>query len=229
MRETYEEYLFHYFRGEHALSREAWKQAENAAYQRFVDVFYALAADPGNDFKSVIDRSDVTFYTTLFENAGIRRARNDGELFHLSRHLEAQINSHVNLLYPDAKPALDALRAAGYRLMVCTSASEAHLTGALKGCALTGFFEGLYYGERFNSFKDRPDFWKKCFAEANAAPGEILVVDDSAKYLSHPHDLGAHCLLLDRNGTADAAASPYPVVRSLTDLPALLQEAQRRG
>ncbi|MGH8103098.1 MAG: HAD family hydrolase [bacterium] len=218
IREVYRRYNYNYFKAETDASWGGWKRIEQAAIEKFVATFYDLAADPSKDFNMVIRESDLVYYRTLIELASIRRAYDEQELFALSRKLEMEVNASHNTLHPDAREALETLKAAGYQLMACTSASEAHLMGALKGCGLEGFFDDLYYGERFNSFKNRPDFWKKAFEASGLPAGALLVVDDTTRYLDPPHALGAHCMLIQRSAKPGPSDTPYPVIHSLSEL-----------
>lgn len=132
-------------------------------------------------------------------------------------------------LYPDARPALSALRELG--LVVGIAGNQpAAAAQALEEADLPADFIGI--SELWGVAKPEPAFFVRVAAEASCALGEVLYVGDRVDNDVRPaHALGMPVAFLRRGpwghlhaDDPDAALATYRI-RSLTELPVLLGSA----
>ena len=94
--------------------------------------------------------------------------------------LAADNYAHV-ALKPGARELLEALKGAGERLAVFTSAVPAHCDTALAVHGLTPYFERVIYAHRLGMNKSSPEAFRRASELLGAAPGECILLDDSAR------------------------------------------------
>ena len=81
--------------------------------------------------------------------------------------------------YPGVSEALDALRATGIALGVCTNKPEAMARQVLEKLGLAGFFAELVGGDSLPQRKPDPAPLRRAFARLDAGGGSVLYVGDS--------------------------------------------------
>lgn len=155
----------------------------------------------------------------LFEQLGVSREKHDPAVHALE--VWEVIGPSSMTLYSDVHDALERLRAAGYPLAVLSNWQ----------CGLGHFCDELGVGSYFDHVvasaevgHDKPS--PGIFAEAAGrlgVPGEhILHVGDTVEDdLNGARAAGWHAVLIDRAG--DHTASDTPLVRSLSEVPTLLE------
>jgi len=115
--------------------------------------------------------------------------------------------------YPDAAPALAALRERGLGL-VCVSNWDCSLREVLQRCGLGGAFEVVVTSAGTGVRKPDPAIFVRALELAGCSPGEAIHVGDTASEdVAGANAAGIRGLLLDRAGGGDIA--------SLTELPAI--------
>ncbi|MGI5177229.1 HAD family hydrolase [Dactylosporangium sp. CA-152071] len=123
--------------------------------------------------------------------------------------------------YPDARPALAAIRRAGLRTAVLTNGIEEQQTAKLARIGLRDLAGPVYTAETLGLFKPDPAVFTEACRRWGLAPETVVSVGDR-------HDLdvlparaaGLHAVHLDRPGTAPPGEAHR--IGSLRDLPALL-------
>lgn len=125
-------------------------------------------------------------------------------------------------MYPDVRPILRALKADGYGLYLSTNATRSNAEPALVGGGVRDLFDGLVMLEVARAKKDRPSYWRRAFEVTDVRPSDAVVVDDVATYLAPAAQLGSRCVQVLRRGGARQEEGRWPVIHTLTALPALL-------
>jgi putative hydrolase of the HAD superfamily len=118
--------------------------------------------------------------------------------------------------YPDAAPALAALRDHGLRL-VCVSNWDCSLGSVLERCGLGPLLDGAVSSAEAGARKPDPAIFAPALELAGCEPGEALHVGDTAEEdLDGARAAGIEALLIDRAGGGDLS--------SLDELPERLRE-----
>ncbi|MFF5232526.1 HAD family hydrolase [Dactylosporangium sp. NPDC000521] len=123
--------------------------------------------------------------------------------------------------YPDARPALAAIRQAGLRTAVLTNGIEEQQNGKLARIGLRDLAGPVYTAETLGLFKPDPAVFTEACRRWGLAPETVVSVGDR-------HDLdvlparaaGLRAVHLDRTGTGPSGEADR--IGSLLDLPALL-------
>ena len=138
----------------------------------------------------------------------------------LSRDLERQALADVNARYPDARTAMERLRAMGHRVYVATGGSETN-EAALRGAGLSGLIDGLFSGHSQDAQKGRTAYWAEVPRSVGARAEDCILVDDRLDYLEAAASVGIVGLLLDRKGAHPPDAMPPYVAATLRNLAGL--------
>lgn len=108
--------------------------------------------------------------------------------------------------YPDAAPALRALRARGLAT-VCVSNWDVSLPGVLERCGLGELFDAVVTSAGAGSRKPDPGIFAAALERAGCSPAEALHVGDTAaEDLAGAAAAGIRALLLAREGGGDIAS-----------------------
>lgn len=108
--------------------------------------------------------------------------------------------------FPDAIPALEALRRRGVRL-VCVSNWDVSLARVLERCGLEGLLDGAVSSASAGARKPDPEIFAPALEIAGCGPAEALHVGDTAEEdLEAARAAGIRALLLDRDGGGDIAS-----------------------
>ena len=119
--------------------------------------------------------------------------------------------------YPDAAPALEALRARGLRI-VCLSNWDVSLTEVLEGCGLDEHLDGAVSSAEAGASKPDPAPFRIALEVAECEPSEALHVGDTAdEDLAGAAAADVSALLLDRTGQASAPEGAV-VISSLVEV-----------
>ena len=105
--------------------------------------------------------------------------------------------------FDDARPALDALRASGLRL-VCVSNWDISLTDVLEQCGLDDAFDGVVTSAESGVRKPDPAIFNAALKIAGCGADEALHVGDTvAEDIAGAGAAGIRALHLDRDGGGD--------------------------
>jgi putative hydrolase of the HAD superfamily len=108
--------------------------------------------------------------------------------------------------YPDAAPALAALRARGLRL-ICISNWDYALPEVLERCGLGASFDAVVTSAGAGARKPDPRIFAIALEAAGCAPEEAVVVGDThAEDVEGASAAGIPALLLDRDGGGEIAS-----------------------
>jgi putative hydrolase of the HAD superfamily len=127
--------------------------------------------------------------------------------------------------YPDAGPALAALRARGARLVVASN-WDCSLAEALAGAGLGGAVDAVVPSALVGAAKPDPRLFDAALAAAGAAPERAVHVGDSLDHdVAGARAAGVRPLLLRRRGDP-VEPTDVVTIRSLAELPGVLFEAE---
>jgi putative hydrolase of the HAD superfamily len=134
------------------------------------------------------------------------------------------IGTELFPLYPDVPAALDALRAAGYRLGIVSN-WEPRLPALCASLGIREHFDFVVVSEREGVVKPHRRMFERALELAGVPPADAVHVGDSyAEDIEGARALGIQGILIDRKRHGRI---PYqPTIHSLAELPALLSRPQ---
>lgn len=115
----------------------------------------------------------------------------------LACQAETSITSRVQSAFPGAIEAIGELHSQGYTLHTASGASSLSLHGYLQAMGVREYFGRLYGSDLLQMLKVTPTYYERLFADAQIAPSEALIVDDSPRVLAWARDLGAMTVLVN--------------------------------
>lgn len=139
---------------------------------------------------------------------------------------EAMLGAIHFAAYPDAAPALAALRARGIRLVVASN-WDCSLAEVLASTGLGGALDAVVPSAKVGAAKPDPRLFEAALAEAGVARERAVHVGDSVEHdVEGARAAGVSAVLVRRGAGGPAAAARVPTgtaqIRSLAELPALL-------
>jgi putative hydrolase of the HAD superfamily len=137
----------------------------------------------------------------------------------LLRELEAPAAGPIVELFPDVRPVLDRLRAAGVGMAV-VSDNWAGLEGLYRDLGIERYFAGFVVSEVLGCNKPDPRMYAAGRDLLGLEPGACLVVDDVPELVSAAIELGHHGVALVRGGGPAPAA--VPAITTLEALPTIV-------
>ena len=124
--------------------------------------------------------------------------------------------------YPDAEPALRALRAGGLRLVVASN-WDCSLSGVLREAGLRELVDAVVSSAAAGVAKPDPRLFAAALDAAGCDSAEALHVGDSvANDVAGARAAGVRAVLLRRDGPATGPPAGAPVIASLEALPGLV-------
>ena len=119
------------------------------------------------------------------------------ECIELACQAEIYITNRVHSAFPGAIEAIGELHTQGYILHTASGAHSLNLHGCLQAMGMREYFGRLYGSDLLQMLKVTPTYYERLFADAQIAPGEALIVDDSPRVLAWARDLGAMTVLVN--------------------------------
>jgi putative hydrolase of the HAD superfamily len=122
--------------------------------------------------------------------------------------------------YPDAAPALAALRARGVRLVVVSN-WDCSLHSVLAATGLRTHLHGAVTSAELGAAKPSPAIFSHALTLAGVPAGSAVHVGDSLEEdVAGAQAAGIAAVLVRRDGTAPRSPPRVPTIRSLRELPA---------
>jgi putative hydrolase of the HAD superfamily len=129
-------------------------------------------------------------------------------------------------LFPDAVPALEALRRRGLRLALVTNGDARFQREKIARWGLARFFDCIVIEGEFGCGKPDPRVFRHALASLGVEPARAWMVGDSLAWdVAGARAVGLRAAWLDRAGgglPAGARVVPDRVLHSLSEVPALL-------
>ena len=196
---------------------DVWRRAHDEAWVTYVQ--RVNAADwESRGYAEVVDDLDARHLVEMLDRAGVRAPPTD--TLSVSRELEREAMARVNARYPDARTAIERLRAAGHKVYVATGGGETN-DAALRGAGLIDLVDGIFTGHSQNAQKGQLRYWREIPTQLATEPGDCVLVDDRLDYLEAAASAGILALLLDRKGAHRPEAMPAYVQATLRNLAGL--------
>jgi putative hydrolase of the HAD superfamily len=185
-----------------------------------------LGVDVGEDAARAAIRAEIAYY-----RAHLHRGRDAASLAALRAGCAAAMRPALGLdppvgalldalafsAYPDSAPALRALRAAGFRLVVVSN-WDASLHERLAETGLAPLVDGAVASAELGAAKPDGAMFARGLALAGAAPADAWHVGDSVEAdVEGALAAGVRPVLIARDG-AGAAPPGIPVIRALDEL-----------
>lgn len=145
----------------------------------------------------------------------------EAECIELARRAEAYVTCRVQSAIPGAIEAICELHSQGYTLHTASGESSLNLHGYLQAMGVREYFGRLYGSDLLNMLKETPEYYERLFADAQLAPSDALIVDDSPRALAWAKDLGAMTVLINAERTP---VEGMLCIASLAELPELMQK-----
>lgn len=200
-------------------SPEAWLQSYDAAWQAYVREAESVDWEQ-RPWAATVEDLDARFVLGLLEAGGARWRPADAKAY--ARELEFEVMASIDARFPDARTAVERLRASGHKVYVATQASESNARGSLTGAGLLPLVDRVFTGSSQDASKTQGRYWSGITASLSVPPAECVVVDDRLDYLQAAAGVGFAALLLDREGVFEGVPLPTPlraVLRNLVGLP----------
>lgn len=196
---------------------DAWRRAHDEAWVTYAQRVNAVDWD-SRGYSDVVDELDARHLWEMFERVGVTGRPADA--LAVSRALEREAMARVNARYPDARTAIERLRAAGHKVYVATGGGEAN-EAALRGAGLFDLIDGIFTGHSQNAQKAQSRYWRGIPDQLRAKPEDCVLVDDRLDYLEAAASVGIVALLLDRKAAHRPEAMPAYVEATLRNLAGL--------
>ncbi len=126
--------------------------------------------------------------------------------------------------YPDARPALEALRARGLRLAILSNGAPRMLDAAARSAGLAEQLEAVISVEEVGVYKPHPSVYRRAVDRLGVWPAEVLFVSSNGWDAHGAKAFGLQVAWCNRTGQPRERlpAAPDAEIRSLAELPALL-------
>jgi putative hydrolase of the HAD superfamily len=129
-------------------------------------------------------------------------------------------------LFPDTLPALTEL-SRDFQLGLVSDAQWIYSEPEIRLLGLHRFFDPIILSSRFFVRKPDPQIFQHALRSLRiSAPEALYVGNDPAEDLRGPQAIGLPVLLVDRAGGLTPGS--FPLIRSLLDLPLLIQDAYNK-
>ena len=110
---------------------------------------------------------------------------------------------------------LSALKTAGWKQSIASSAPRVNVEMMLRVSGITGYFDAFASAEDVTIGKPDPQIFLRAAAKLDVPPARCIVVEDAAAGVEGAKRGGMRCIGVTKNGRLDADV----FVESLTDLP----------
>jgi 2-haloacid dehalogenase len=125
--------------------------------------------------------------------------------------------------FPDARDALQALRARGERTAILSNGSPGMLTAAVEGARLAGEFDQVLSVDPLRLYKPRPEVYGLVTTAFGVEPQEVIFVSSNRWDVMGAAAFGFQALWVNRSGMPDEYVEhpPKAVLPDLRSLPGL--------
>ncbi|MBX9758091.1 MAG: haloacid dehalogenase type II [Beijerinckiaceae bacterium] len=125
--------------------------------------------------------------------------------------------------YPDALPALEALKGAGAKLAILSNGTPAMLESAVRAGGLDGLFDAILSVDERKVFKTAPTIYAMAADRFDAEPRAISFQSSNRWDIAGASLAGFRAVWVNRSGAPDEYPDmpPARIVRGLDELPAL--------
>ncbi len=129
--------------------------------------------------------------------------------------------AHLIAVHPHALEFLDAVRAAGKRVVMVTNAHPRSLALKMEKTRLTGHFDAIICAHELGLVKEQPEFWPRLQEWEPFEPATTLLVDDNAAILGTAQGYGiGYPIWVARPDSAHPPRPPgeFPAIHDFSEL-----------
>ncbi|MDZ7621985.1 MAG: GMP/IMP nucleotidase [Candidatus Competibacteraceae bacterium] len=129
--------------------------------------------------------------------------------------------AHLIAVHPHALEFLDAVRAAGKRVVMVTNAHPRSLALKMEKTRLTGHFDAIICAHELGLVKEQPEFWPRLQEWEPFEPATTLLVDDNAAILGTAQGYGiGYPVWVARPDSAHPPRPPgeFPAIHDFSEL-----------
>ncbi len=126
--------------------------------------------------------------------------------------------------YPDARAALQTLKAKGHKTGILSNGSPKMLQGAVDGAGLGSLLDGVLSVDVLKMFKPRPEVYKLVTDHYKCAAEDVTFVSSNRWDVMAGTSVGFRTLWVNRSGAPDEYLD-FPPAERLSDLNALVAAA----
>lgn len=126
--------------------------------------------------------------------------------------------------FPDARSALSALRAKGYKTSILSNGSPNMLNRAVETAGIGNYLDAVLSVDAIKMFKPRPEVYALVTDHYRCSPAEVTFVSSNRWDVAGGTSVGFRSLWVNRNKTPDEYLK-FPPAQVLTDLNALSSSA----
>ncbi len=127
--------------------------------------------------------------------------------------------------FPEVKPTLDALKAAGHKLAILSNGSPSMLTSATKAAGLDALFDAVLSVESVGIYKPHPTTYRLVTDHFDCMPANVAFVSSNGWDAAGASAFGFQVIWVNRAGRPRDVlpAAPHIELPSLSVLPELLE------
>ncbi|MGA7973088.1 MAG: HAD-IA family hydrolase, partial [Pseudolabrys sp.] len=126
--------------------------------------------------------------------------------------------------YPDARAALEALKAKGHKTGILSNGSPNMLKGAVDGAGLGGVLDAVLSVDVLKMFKPRPEVYALVTDHYKCTAKDVTFVSSNRWDVMAGTSVGFRTLWVNRSGLPDEYLD-FPPAQKLADLNALVAAA----
>jgi 2-haloacid dehalogenase len=126
--------------------------------------------------------------------------------------------------FPEAKAALEGLKAAGHKLAILSNGSPSMLISATKAAGLDALFDAVLSVEAVGIYKPHPTVYRLVTDHFDCAPANVAFLSSNGWDAAGASAFGFQVIWVNRSGMPRdiLPASPHAEVASLAQVPDLL-------
>jgi FMN phosphatase YigB (HAD superfamily) len=192
-----------------------WETANMAVIEDILRDWQALQASEAEVPIDWFPLQDERWLRGMCERVGVPVP---ADIIGVARAGQRYVMEHIDCAFPDAAPALRALKHSGLTLHMASSGLSYHLEPYLRRMGVVELFDTLYGPDFAGAHKTSRRYYDGIIAHSGVDPDEAIVVDDNAQPLEWAASAGFRGVHIDRTGSG----SRFERITSLEQLLPLL-------
>jgi len=208
--------LGEYFAPRFGGTPEAWGNANMVVFGGIWDDWWKALAAGTELSPDWWPLQDHRWLTGMFDRVGLPWP---ADIAGTTREARAHVMAHIDCAYPDAAPAVRALRERGVTLHMASGGLSYELAPYLERMGVRELFDRLYGPDLIGVHKNSARYYERIAEDSGVDPRDAIVVDSDAKPLEWADAVGFGTVHLDRLATG----SRFARIATLDELVPLLE------
>jgi len=117
------------------------------------------------------------------------------------RDCRAHVMAHIDCAYPDAAPAMRAMKGKGVVMHLASGGTSAELEPYMRRMGVWELIDRPYGVDLLGAAKASRRYYERIVEDSGVDPRAAIVVDDSAEVLEWADAIGFRAVHMDRKGT----------------------------